>query len=176
MQHVYLFSRRLSCRSDDLSFHRNCSRCLLLVCFFFSRWNMCLAALLFSCERRSGYRYKSIEHRFYSSINVWVFSGLQLSFRTHRKTLFVKYATIPACNNLKITSTSWKEAQKMCLNHWNALRITDMCLKAVVYSHTHTHPCRKSINVTPIAPAPEDAASARAALNARAQIKTEQQR
>lgn len=41
--------------------------------------------------------------------------------------------------------------------------------------HAFFH-AENSINVSPIASAPEDAASARAALNARAQIKAEQQR
>lgn len=42
-------------------------------------------------------------------------------------------------------------------------------------ARTHIH-AENSVNVSPVAFAPEDAASARAALNARAQIKAEQQR
>lgn len=67
---------------------------------------------------------KSMEHLTSSSINVllwcvWAFSGLQLSFRPPKKKttpLFSKYSTLAAWINLEITSTSWKEAQKMCRN------------------------------------------------------------
>lgn len=126
------------------------------------------------CYRCLCYRYKSIEHlTSSSSINVFTCSLMHWAFPRHRAHFY------KPCKLYTLNPTDFQNyVQILCPNEDKRFStLCGQCIKLLINEAANEIHAENIINVTPVAvwaSLPENAASANATLNVRAQIKAEQ--